>query len=121
MSMNITQIASLLDAIQASYPGKFKVEDPANVLKSWEQVLRKHDFQKVMSNFERHLETSAFPPTIADLVREKSLDRIHAIPDVNETREYLDAMDRQNNFTEDQLESIEKSKAEVRKILGLER
>lgn len=118
--MDISQIASLLDAIQASYPGKFKVEDPAKVLKSWEQVLRKHDFQKVSMNFERHLETSAFPPTIADLVREKPLDRINAIPDVNETREYLDTSDRQNNFTEAQLESIEKSKAEIRRILGLE-
>ncbi|MFJ8268504.1 hypothetical protein [Peribacillus asahii] len=118
--MNLKQIASLLDAIQSSYPGKFKVEDPANVLKSWEQVLRKHDFEKVSRNFERHLETSSFPPTIADLVKEKPLDRINAIPDVNETLDYLDSLNKPNSFTEDQLKSIEKSKAEVRRILGLE-
>ncbi|USK85701.1 replicative helicase loader/inhibitor [Peribacillus asahii] len=119
--MNATQVANLLDAIQASYPGKFKIENPANVLESWKQALKNHDFQKVSKNFERHLETSAFPPTIADLVKGKPLDRINAIPDVNETRKYLDSLDEGKNLTEAQLESIKKSKAEVRRILGLER
>jgi hypothetical protein len=87
--MERRQIAELLDSIQSSYPGKFVVQDPTRLLDSWERVLQKHDSELVLKNFDRHLESSVFPPTIADLVRKRPLDRMDSIPNVDETLEYL--------------------------------
>ncbi|KMY49542.1 replicative helicase loader/inhibitor [Peribacillus loiseleuriae] len=116
--MDRKQIAILLNTIQASYPGKFQVEDPVGLLNSWERVLRKHDCENVMKNFERHLETNVFAPTLADLVKVRPLDRLGGIPNANETLEYLSLLDRPEELTESQLVSIEQSKAEIRRILG---
>lgn len=116
--MNTIQIAELLDLIQSSYPGKFNIQDPTRLLASWERVLSKHDFDQVMKNFERDLENSVFPPTIADLVKQRPLDRINGIPNADETQEYLRSLEEEKQLNQKAIHSIEQSKAEIRRILG---
>ncbi|MCM3168998.1 replicative helicase loader/inhibitor [Peribacillus frigoritolerans] len=116
--MERRQIAELLDSIQSSYPGKFVVQDPTSLLDSWERVLKKHDSEKVMNNFDRHLESSVFPPTIADLVKKRQLDRMDSIPSVDETLEYLRLIGNQSGISEEVTHTIEEYKAQIRKILG---
>ncbi|WP_349730427.1 replicative helicase loader/inhibitor [Peribacillus frigoritolerans] len=116
--MERRQIAELLDSIQSSYPGKFVVQEPTRLLDSWERVLQKHDYERVMRNFDRHLESSVFPPTIADLVKKRPLDRMDSIPSVDETLEYLRLIESKSEISEEAAHSIEVSKAQIRKILG---
>ncbi|MFD9627713.1 replicative helicase loader/inhibitor [Peribacillus muralis] len=116
--MERRQIAELLDLIQSSYPGKFMVQDPTRLMDSWERVLQKHDSEVVLKNFDRHLESSVFPPTIADLVKKRSLDRIDSIPNVDETLVYLQMLESKSEMSEEATNSIEQSKAQIRKILG---
>lgn len=117
--MDRKQTAELLQNIQASYPGKFNVSDPSRLLNAWEKALQKHSYEKIMDNFERHLETSVFPPTIADLVKEKPLDRMNAIPNAEETKAYLATLEQEVILTPEQRKKIEKSKAKIREILGI--
>ncbi|MEV5038841.1 hypothetical protein MRBLBA21_003741 [Peribacillus frigoritolerans] len=116
--MERRQIAELLDSIHSSYPGKFVVQDPTSLLDSWERVLKKHDSEKVLKNFDRHLESSVFPPTIADLVKKRPLDRMDSIPSVNETLEYLRLIESKSEISEEAAHSIEECKAQIRKKLG---
>ncbi|MED3710014.1 replicative helicase loader/inhibitor [Peribacillus frigoritolerans] len=116
--MERRQIAELLDSIQSSYPGKFVVQEPTRLLDSWELVLQKHDYERVMRNFDCHLESSVFPPTIADLVKKRPLDRMDSIPSVDETLEYLRLIESKSEISEEAAHSIEVSKAQIRKILG---
>jgi hypothetical protein len=117
--MDRKQTADLLQTIQDSYPSKFHITEPVRLLNAWEQALKNHDFNKVMANFYRHLELNAFPPTIADLVKSRHLDRMNAVPDAKETKEYLDSLSKPVELTDVQLQSIEQSKAEIRRILGI--
>ncbi|MDQ7860587.1 replicative helicase loader/inhibitor [Peribacillus frigoritolerans] len=96
--MERRQIAELLDLIHSSYPGKFIVQDPTRLLDSWERVLQKYDSQKVLRNFDRHLEYSVFPPTIADLVKNRPLDRMDSIPSVVETLDYLRLIEKKIGY-----------------------
>lgn len=118
--MDRKQTAELLQDIQVSYPGKFHVLEPTRLLNAWTKALLRHDHDKVQANFEKHLETSAFPPTIADLVREKPTDRLNAIPNVEETRAYLETLGKASDLTEEQKATIESEKAKIRKILGIQ-
>lgn len=118
--MDRKQTAELLQTIQASYPGKFNPPDPARMLDTWEKALRSHDSNIVSMNFERHLTTSVFPPTIADLVKVNPSDRLNAIPNAEETRDYLATLQSKEMLTQEQHQNIEAEKAKIRKILGLE-
>lgn len=117
--MDRKQTADLLQTIQDSYPGKFHISDPARLLDAWETALISHDYNKVMSNFYRHLELNAFPPAISDLVKVRQLDRMNAIPNAEETRKHLESISKPVDHTDEQLRSIERSKAEIRRILGI--
>ncbi|KAB2334289.1 replicative helicase loader/inhibitor [Bacillus mesophilum] len=117
--MDRKQTAEVLQTIQVSYQGKFNVQDPARTLDAWEKALRKHAAEKIFANLDRHIETSVFPPTIADLVKEKPVDRMNAIPDVDETRRYLAQYDKELELTKEQEKHIENEKAKIRRILGI--
>ena len=117
--MDRKQTAELLQTIQASYPGKFSVQDPSRLLDAWAKALKKHENDKVILNFERHLQTNVFPPTIADLVKEKPVDRMNAIPNVDETRTYLESLNNVQELTDEQKQLIENEKAKIRRILGI--
>ena len=56
-----------------------------------------------------------------DLLNEKNVivDRINAIPSIEETKNYLASLSSPVEQTEEERASIEKSKAEIRKILGI--
>ncbi|KIN37995.1 hypothetical protein B4071_2831 [Bacillus subtilis] len=48
-----------------------------------------------------------------------TVDRMNAIPSVEETKEYLAKMAAPAELTEQERASIEKSKAEIRRMLGI--
>ena len=62
-----------------------------------------------------------FPPKVADLLNAKptTVDRMNAIPSVEETKEYLAKITAPNELTDQERASIEKSKAEIRRMLGI--
>lgn len=117
--MNRKEVAELLQTIQASYQNKFNVKDPARTLDTWGKVLLKHDLNKVFSNLERHIETNPFPPTLSDLIKEKPMDRMNAIPNAEETRRYLDSFNNRTELTDEQEQQIKIEQQKIRKILGI--
>ncbi|WP_057915557.1 hypothetical protein [Peribacillus muralis] len=114
--MERRQIAELLDSIQSIYPGKFVVQEPTRLLDSWERILQKHDFEKIMRNCDRHLESSV-SPTITDLVKKRTLDRMDSIPSVDKTLEYLRLIESNSEISEEAAHSNEETKAQIRNIL----
>ncbi|AYK68027.1 replicative helicase loader/inhibitor [Bacillus velezensis] len=88
---------------------------------SWHELLHDADFEQVRGNLIRFCKRSKFPPKVADLLNEKNLivDRINAIPSIEETKNYLASLSAPVEQTEEERASIEKSKAEIRKILGI--
>jgi hypothetical protein len=88
---------------------------------SWHLVMKNCDFETVKNNLLVYSRENIFPPKVADLLKEKpnTLDRMNAIPDVEETSRYLRSLNQKGEYTEVQLLSIEQSKAQIRKILGI--
>jgi len=87
---------------------------------SWHLALKDYEFDKLKENLLSYSKENKYPPKITDLIGEKSkiLDRMNAIPDVIETKRYLDSYGP-IVYTEEEKASIEKSKAQIRKLLGI--
>lgn len=87
---------------------------------SWHLAIKDYEFDKLKENLLSYSRENKFPPKITDLIGEKSktLDRMNAIPNVIETKRYLDSYGP-IEYTEEEKASIEKSKAQIRKILGI--
>lgn len=98
----------------------FNIEITQNKIDSWHLALKEYDFETIKKNLLNYCKTNKFAPKIADLIQEKAivLDRMNAIPSVEETYEYLKTLTRPEHTQED-IQRIEQSKAEIRKILGL--
>jgi hypothetical protein len=107
----------LLETISAFYE-QFEINQ--NRIDSWHLAIKDYEFERLKDNLLQYCRESKYPPKVADLVNEKSkiLDRMNAIPDVLETRKYLDSLNQTNNTDEEKV-SIEQSKAEIRKTLGI--
>lgn len=87
---------------------------------SWHLALKDYEFEKLKDNLLSYSKQNKYPPKITDLIGEKSkiLDRMNAIPDVFETKRYLDSYGP-IEYSEEEKASIEKSKAQIRKLLGI--
>jgi hypothetical protein len=116
--MNKEQTFEVLTLIKDFYE---HFEITQSKIDSWHLVLKHSDLEKVKSNLLNYCKENSFPPKVADLIKEKPkvLDRINAIPDVDETRRYLESVTRSCDYTDEEKQLIEESKAEIRKILGI--
>ncbi|MDI6684157.1 Loader and inhibitor of phage G40P [Bacillus subtilis] len=92
-----------------------------NKVDSWHELLKEDDYEHVRNNLISFCRRSKFPPKVADLLNAKpaTVDRMNAIPSVEETKEYLAKMAAPNELTDQERASIEKSKAEIRRMLGI--
>lgn len=87
---------------------------------SWHLILKDYEFEIIKDNLLKHCKTNKFVPKIADLIQHKeiTLDRMNAIPNVEETQKYLLSINNSSISCEDE-HLINQSKAEIRKILGI--
>ncbi|MCY7947336.1 replicative helicase loader/inhibitor [Bacillus atrophaeus] len=92
-----------------------------NKVDSWHELLQDADYEQVRNTLINFCKRSKFPPKVADLLNAKpaTVDRMNAIPSVEETKEYLAKMAAPNELTDQERASIEKSKAEIRRMLGI--
>ncbi|WP_339205273.1 replicative helicase loader/inhibitor [Bacillus sp. PS11(2022)] len=88
---------------------------------SWHELLQEAEYEEVRRNLINFCRLNKFPPKVADLLNAKpaTVDRVNAIPSVEETKEYLAKMAAPAELTEQERASIEKSKAEIRRMLGI--
>jgi hypothetical protein len=108
----------LLETISAFYE-QFEINQSR--IDSWHMAIKDYEFERLKDNLICYCRENKYPPKVADLVndRQKILDRMNAIPDVEETRQYLNSISSIPEYTDDEKRSIEQSKAEIRKILGI--
>lgn len=87
---------------------------------SWHSALKDCEFEKLKENLLLYSRENKFPPKIADLIKEKpkTLDRMNAIPNADETLSYLYSQ-KNREYTDEEKLNIERHKAEIRKILGI--
>jgi N-dimethylarginine dimethylaminohydrolase len=116
--INKEQTFELLKLIKDFYE---QFEITQSKLDSWHLVIKDCELETVKNNLLLYCKENVFPPKVADLIKEKSkiIDRMNAIPNVEETRQYLVALSQKTEYTDEQLQSIEISKAQIRKILGI--
>lgn len=65
MAMTSRETVEVLEQIDAAYPGKLKMSK--NTLEVWYRHLKHQDKAEVHRRLDRHIEKSAFPPTIHEL------------------------------------------------------
>jgi hypothetical protein len=115
--INKNETFELFELIQEFYD---QFEITQSRIDAWHLVIKDCDFNTIKGNLLQYCRENIYPPKVADLVKDKSkgLDRMNAIPNVEETRNYLNAYQKVK-YTDEQLQSIEQSKSKIRKILGI--
>ena len=88
------EVIELFKAITLSYPA-FRVQDELmrDQVLHWYEHLKDVPFEAAMENLREHIRTERFPPTIADIRRER-MEEKSSVPGVEETRRYLAELDR---------------------------
>jgi Loader and inhibitor of phage G40P len=115
--MNREQVKKLFKRIKDFYD-LFEVS--SEKVDIWTGLLKNFECEMVMNNLDRHIVSSKYPPTIADLVNEpeKEIPSGPAIPTVEETNEMLRERAR-NKRNAARPEVREQALAEIRKILNI--
>ena len=78
--MNPTETEKLLTATNFFYPSFLQGREPSDVAKVWSIKLKDLQFNDCINYLDKHVETSNFPPTIADFLQNASLDDKHLTP-----------------------------------------
>ncbi|WEZ72399.1 replicative helicase loader/inhibitor [Bacillus altitudinis] len=89
-------------------------------LDAWARILKPENYEKIEANLIFYVKYNQFPPKVADLIKAKEsrTDRSAAIPNVEETQNYLSELNKAEP-TQEELEKIERHKSEIRKLLGI--
>jgi hypothetical protein len=87
---------------------------------AWHLALKGFEFERIKENLLHYCRENKYPPKVADLIKVKVQDRMNAIPDVEETRNYLESLVRKRDYTDEEIQSIEQSKEKIRKTLGID-
>lgn len=66
--MNKQEVVEVAKMIAHSYNNATFTKEK---LETWERFLKGYDVEQVMANLTDHIKTNQFPPTIADLVKER--------------------------------------------------
>lgn len=116
--MNKSQTYEILSLIHRYYE---HFEITQEKIDSWHILLKDSDFEEVNEQLLKHCQTSSFAPKVADLLKQdKPLDRMNAIPDVEETKKMLENMKPVELSAEAKMK-IKQYQAEIRQKLGIER
>lgn len=83
--------------IHTAYPN-FEADEVK--VAAWEEFLGDIPFETAKSNLLQHIRTSSFQPTPADLIGKKESREGPYIPNVEETREYLNRLEQQQRLTD---------------------
>lgn len=114
--MNKTEVVELMERIDHMYPGKFNTRNMASTIPLWQEALKDFDKELAHKNLDLHVLTNDWPPQLANLTRRDKETRT-TVRSFEETRSYLA---RYEQPVEVDAEEVEKQKAAIRKILGLD-
>jgi len=116
--INKKQTFEILSLIQNFYE-HFEITQAK--IDSWLLILKDSEFETVKENLLQYCRVNKFPPKVADLLNEKAktVDRMNAIPNADETRAYLESFNNEQELTAEQRQQIENEKAKIRRILGI--
>ena len=78
--MNPTETEKLLTATNFFYPSFLQGREPSDIAKVWGVKLKDLQFIDCMNCLDKHVETSNFPPTIADFLQNASSDNKYLTP-----------------------------------------
>lgn len=67
--MKKAEFVELMTLIDSFYPGRFKNDE--HTAKAWWEILKGHEFELCKSNLIKHVETSEWIPSIANLIAEE--------------------------------------------------
>lgn len=138
--MNKKQVLKIISTIETYYnqpwTRKFKPQDQntqlllgnpqtkedilLDVVNAWHMILEKYEYEKVFANLMQHIETSKFPPTIADLTNAEKVVKSRAIPDPDETKAMMLGWQRPEEEKADP-DEVETQLAAMRDMLGIKR
>ncbi|HBU89861.1 replicative helicase loader/inhibitor [Bacillus pumilus] len=115
--MTKAETLELLKLIKTYYE-HFEVDQ--SKLDAWARILKPENYERIEANLFVYVKYNQFPPKVADLIKAKEsrTDRSAAIPNIEETQNYLSELDKAEP-TEEEQEQIERHKAEIRKVLGI--
>lgn len=97
-----------------------KEQKLVRMVDSWYKLLKDFDYEQIKVNLEKHIMTSKYPPSIAELVNQvkEEVPAGPVIPTAEETREMLQERAR-NRRKAASPEVREKALAEIRRILNI--
>lgn len=97
--MTKAEMITLLEQIESFFPGRFTADEKTASV--WWEILKDYDFEHCRRNLIKHVQTSEFPPTIANLIagskdisRNYSDDLIEKIENVPEIEEIVAEIER---------------------------
>lgn len=121
--MNKLEITEILDAIVMYYPSTFMVKPEAYkaTVESWHLFLQDISKDTVTKNLIEHVKTERFPPSISDLLKVPTVDKLEngrrAIPNAEET---LLMLEQKANRVVATPEQRQKHLANIAEVLGIE-
>ncbi|WP_144473001.1 replicative helicase loader/inhibitor [Bacillus pumilus] len=115
--MTKAETLELLKLIKTYYE-HFEIDQER--INAWARILKPENYEQIEAKLIVYVKYNQFPPKVADLIKAKEsrTDRSAAIPNIEETQNYLSELDKAEP-TEEEQEQIERHKAEIRKVLGI--
>ena len=120
--MEKNDVIDLIEAIDVYYPGKLKLENPAQTVKIWHEALASYNTDTIKNNLKRHVLSSPFPPGISDLVKQDAARVV--VPNLEETYKRIREQDAhaasvKAERTEAEKQEIERIQKGIRDMLGM--
>ena len=109
--MEREETKQIIRKINSLFVNSFKTDEMKFVIDTWHEILEDYEYDEVMKNLKWHIKSSSYPPKISDLVT-KQEKRIQHIPNVEETKKFLESNFVENPVTPEEMQAI------IKKTLG---
>ena len=117
--MEREETKKVIRKINALFANYFKMDELPFVIDTWHEILEDYEFDEVIKNLKWHIKSSSYPPKISDLVT-KQEKRIQHIPNVEETKKFLESNFVENPVTPEEMKEIMKDKLGEKWVKNLE-
>lgn len=118
--MKINETAAIIEKISFLYPSFIKDESKLReIILTWHEVLEDYENEEILKNLKWHIKSSKFPPKISDLITQEE-KRIQHIPNVEETKKFLESNFVDNPVTPEEMKEIMKNKLGEEWVKNLE-
>ena len=117
--MEREETKKIIRKINYLFANYFKADDLKFVIDTWHEILEDYEFEEVMKNLKNHIKTSSYPPKISDVVPKKE-KRIQHIPNVEETKKFLESNFVENPVTPEEMKEIMKNTLGEKWVKNLE-